>query len=163
MDFAKAFDKVPHNRLIQKLERYGIRGPINKWIQSFLASREQRVVCQGEKSSWEPVTSGVLQGSVIGPLLFLVYINDLPAGLQSQVRLFADDTIVYMTVSSDADANTLQNDLDLLGAWEEKWQMSFHPQKCNVLQITRKRKPLEHHYSLHGHVLEQVDSSKYLG
>ena len=80
------------------MERYGIKGPLNWWVQSFLSSRMQRVTCEGEKSTWEPVTSGVLQGSVIGSILFLLYINDLPDGLKSQVCLFADGTIVYMAV-----------------------------------------------------------------
>ena len=93
-DFAKAFDKVPHRKLIRKLREYGINGSINQWIESFLHQRQQRVECEGEMSSWFPVTSGVPQGSVIGPILFLVYINDLSAKLQSKVRLFADDTIV---------------------------------------------------------------------
>ena len=96
MDFAKAFDKVPHKKLIRKLREYGINSSINQWIESFLHQRQQRVVCQGEMSSLVPVTSGVPQGSVIGPILFLVYINDLPAKLQPKVRLFADYTIVYM-------------------------------------------------------------------
>ena len=104
MDFAKAFDKVPHKNLIHKLKAYGIDGYINQWIQSFLHQRQQRVVCKGEMSSWTPVTSGVPQGSVVGPVLFLVYINDLPAKLQSKVRLFADDTIVYMSVTNKSDA-----------------------------------------------------------
>lgn len=163
LDFAKAFDKVSHNKLIQKLRRYGINNSINTWIESFLTQRQQRVVCDGEISSWELVTSGVPQGSVIGPILFLVYINDLPEGLQSQVRLFADDTIIYMTVASDIDAETLQRDLQLLEEWEDKWQMSFHPEKCNVLRVTRSKKIFAYDYILHGQTLKQLDSVKYLG
>ena len=118
MDFAKAFDNVPHKNLIHKLKEYGIGEYINQWIESFLHQRQQRVVCEGEMSSWTPVTSGVPQGSVVGPILFLVYINDLPAKLQSKVRLFADDTIVYMSVTNESDAVTLQKDLKLLEEWE---------------------------------------------
>ena len=98
----------------------------------------------GEVSSWVPVTSGVPQGSVIGPILFLVYINDLPAKLQSKVRLFADDTIVYMAVTNETDAAVLQKDLKLLEEWENRSQMSFHLDKCNVLRVTRCRNPLTH-------------------
>ena len=174
MDFAKVFDKVPHNRLIQKLNRYGISGPLKIWIQNFLSGRTQRVVCDGEKSSWAPVTSGVQsswapvtsgvpQGSVMGPILFLVYINDLPKGLESQTRLFADDTIVYRAISDPSDGMTLQSDLDKLAEWEDRWQMTFHPQKCIVLRITWSRKPIIFKYTLHGHILETHDSAKYLG
>ena len=112
MDFAEAFDKVSHKKLIRKLKEYGINSSINQWMESFLYQRQQRVVCEGEMSSWAPVTSGVPQGSVIGPILFLVYINDLPAKLQSKVRLFADDTIVAVT--NETDAAILQKDLKLL-------------------------------------------------
>lgn len=163
MDFAKAFDKVPHKNLIHKLKEYGIGGYINQWIESFLHQRQQRVVCEGEMSSWTPVTSGVPQGSVVGPILFLVYINDLPAKLQSKVRLFADDTIIYMSVTNESDAVTLQKDLKLLEEWEAKSHMSFHPDKCNVLRVTRCRKPLVYDYVLHNQPLEGKDAVKYLG
>ena len=114
-------------------------------------------------SSWGSVTSGVPQGSVIGPILFLVYINDLPIGLKSNVRLFADDTIVYLTISNEEDGRILQSDLDKLTKCEDKWQMQFHPQKCNVIQISKKARPIRTSYHLHGHTLEEVDSTKYLG
>ena len=163
MDFAKAFDKVAHNRLLKKLDVMGITGKTNKWVKSFLENREQSVVCEGDMSSWGSVTSGVPQGSVIGPILFLVYINDLPIGLKSNVRLFADDTIVYLTISNEEDGRILQSDLDKLAKWEDKWQMQFHPQKCNVIQISKKARPIRTSYHLHGHTLEEVDSTKYLG
>ena len=117
----------------------------------------------GEVSSWVPVTSGVPQGSVIGPILFLVYINDLPAKLQSKVRLFADDTIVYMAVNNETDAAILQKDLKLLEEWENRSQMSFHLDKCNVLRVTRCRNPLTHDYILHNQILKEKDAVKYLG
>ena len=109
------------------------------------------------------MTSGVPQGSVLGPLLFLLYINDLPQNIQSQVRLFADDTAVYLTVTSSEDANTLQADLDTLQEWERTWDMEFNPSKCQVLHITRSRQPLQSQYTLHRQFLEPVDSAKYLG
>ena len=118
---------------------------------------------EGERSAEAPVTSGVPQGSVLGPLLFLLYINDLPQNIQSQVRLFADDTAVYLTVTSSEDANTLQADLDTLQEWERTWDMDFNPSKCQVLHITRSRQPLQSQYTLHGQFLESVDSAKYLG
>jgi hypothetical protein len=138
MDFSKAFDKVSHNLLTHKLDHYGVRGKTNRWIQNVLAERKQ----EGEKSDSINVESGVPQGSVLGPSLFLLYINDMPEGIRSRVRHFADDTIVYLTITSDTDADYLQEDLDKLAEWEGKWKMAFHPDKYNVLTITRKRKPI---------------------
>ena len=114
-------------------------------------------------SSWVPVSSGVPQGSVIGTILFVVYINDLPAKLQSKVHLFADDTIVYMAVNNETDAAILQKDLKLLEEWENRSQMSFHPDKSNVLRVTRCRNPLTHDYILHNQILKEKDAVKYLG
>ena len=108
MDFAKAFHKVSHKKLIRKLREYGINSSINQWIKGFSHQRQKRVVCEGEMSSWVPVASGIPQASVIGPILFLVYINDLPTKLQSKVQLFADGTIVYMAVTDETDAAILQ-------------------------------------------------------
>ena len=105
---------------------------------------------EGERSSEEPVTSGVPQGSVLGPLLFLHYINDLPQNIHSQVRLFADDTAVYLTVSSPEYRNILQIELDTLQEWERTWDKEFNPGKCQVLHITRARQPLLSQYTLHG-------------
>ena len=95
MDFAKAFDKVPHRRLLYKLEYYGIRGSTYKWISLWLSERFQKVVFDGQASDPVPVLSGVPQGSVLGPVLFLIFINDLPENIRSSVRLFADDCVLY--------------------------------------------------------------------
>ena len=97
LDFSKAFDKVSHSKLLWKLHQYGIRGTALSWIRAFLGNRSQTAVLEGEESGSVPVTSGVPQGSVFGPILFIVYINDLPEELSSQVRLFADDTAAYLT------------------------------------------------------------------
>ena len=118
---------------------------------------------EGERSSEVPVTSGVPQGSALGHLLFLLYINDLPQNIQSQVRFFADDTAVYLTVSSPEDKNILQTDLDILKEWEQTWDMEFNPDNCQVLYFTRARQPLLSQYTLHDQVLEIVDNAKYLG
>jgi hypothetical protein len=163
MDFSKVFDKISHSLLTHKLDHYGIKGKTNRWIQNFLAERKQVVVVEGEKSDSINVESGVPEGSVFGPSLFLFYINDMPEGICSRVRLFADDTIVYLTITSDTDADYLQEDLEKLAEWEGKWKMAFHPDKCNVLTITRKRKPIVREYQLYGHTLEAVTSTKYLG
>ena len=163
MDFSKAFDKVSHNLLIHKLNYYGIQGKTNRWINSFLKSRTQAVVLEGVTSDYVPVQSGVPQGSVLGPSLFLFYINDIPVGLDSTIRLFADDTIAYLAIKSNTDCVTLQNDLNKLGVWENKWKMAFHPDKCNVLSISKSKDPIKFNYSLHGQILEHVNSAKYLG
>jgi hypothetical protein len=134
MDFSKSFDKVSHCPLVHKLDHYGIRGKTNTWIQNFLSDRSQAVVVDGEKSSYIDVDSGLPQGSVQGPSLFLFYINDIPCSLKSTVRLFADDTIAYLALTSEADAVDLQSNLNKLGIWERKWKMEFHPDKCNHQQ-----------------------------
>ena len=113
LDFTKAFDKVPHRRLLIKLNLYGIRGNPLQWFESFLLKRCQSVICSGKSSKSSPITSGVPQGTVPGPLLFLLYINDLPVNLKSQTRLFADDALVYGVISADIDTNNLQDDLCL--------------------------------------------------
>ena len=163
LDFSKAFDKVGHQRLIEKLKWYGIRGSVNHWIADFLRNRTQSVVIEGVSSDKVPVISGVPQGSVLGPCLFLYYINDIAEQLTSTTRLFADDTMIYMTVKNGKDAKLLQEDLNKLTDWESNWMMQFHPDKCEVISITRKHKPTIHNYTMHGHQLQHVDSVKYLG
>ena len=163
LDFSKAFDKVSHKHLAVKLHYYGVQGNTLAWINSFLAKRSQRVVLDGQTSDSVQVTSGVPQGSVLGPVLFLLYINDLPNSLSSKVHLFADDAIVYREMSSLADCETLQQDLDKLTQWEKDWLMEFNPSKCEVLSVTRKRSPTLHNYCLHGEVLRRVSATKYLG
>ena len=163
LDFAKAFDKVPHKRLLCKLSHYGIRGHILKWISTFLENRTQRVICDGKESGESNVTSGVPQGTVLGPLLFLAYINDLPECVTSTARLYADDSLIYRVIANTQDAGALQEDLDKLQAWEGKWLMHFNPDKCEVLRVTQKRKPISAEYFLHGKCLKIVNSAKYLG
>ena len=108
LDFSKAFDKVNHSKLLWKLHGYGILWHVFEWIRAFLGSRSQRVVIDGEESESIPVNSGVPQGSVLGPILFLVHINDLPNEICSQVRLFANDMALYLTTESEDDSSTLQ-------------------------------------------------------
>ena len=163
MDFSKAFDKVAHNRLLYKLDRMGIRGEAQEWVKQFLSGRRQRVVVEGVSSETAPVTSGVPQGSVLRPILFLIYINDLPDAVSSEVRMFADDTIIYRHITTKADFDILQDDLRKLELWEREWQMEFHPGKCNVMSITNKRKPVVHSYVLHRQALTPVTDAKYLG
>lgn len=114
LDFAKAFDKVNHSLLVHKLSHYGIIGKTNAWIQNFLRDRKQAVVVDGAESGFVPVESGVPQGSVLGPALFLLFINDLPKQTQSKARLFADDTACQRTICSRKDLEILQDDLSKL-------------------------------------------------
>ena len=117
---------------------------------------------EGEESDICPVMSGVPQGSVLGPCLFLLYINDMPDMIESNIRLF-DDTIMYLTVSNQADCQALQSDLSKLETWESEWLMAFNPDKCKVIRITNKKKPTLFNYTLHGVGLKETDSAKYLG
>ena len=164
LDFSKAFDKVNNLKLLYKLSFFfGVKGNTLNWIQSLLIGRTQTVVLDGESSNEVPVTSGVPQGSVLGPLLFLLYINDLPENIQSQVRLFADDTAIYLTVCKIQDGQVLQSDLDTLQQWQRTWDMEFNPSKSQVLHITWAKKHIETNYSMHGQILESVNAAKYLG
>ena len=163
LDFSKAFDKVAHEKLLLKLHHYGIRGDTLKWIKDFLDNRKQAVVINGINSEKIPVSSGVPQGSVLGPILFLAYINDLPEQVKSRVRLFADDTALYLAISSTTESEVLQTDLASLEQWEKMWDMQFNPSKCQVLQITKKGKTLDSKYILHNVELESVPAAKYLG
>ena len=121
LDFSKAFDKVMHQRLLKKLRHYDVRDNLNQWIQDFLTDRQQEVVLEGVHSKATDVTSGVPQGTVLGPLLFLVYINDMPENISSTTRMFADDALVYRIIRSRKDHTLLQEDLDKLQDWEHKW------------------------------------------
>ncbi|MCG8032702.1 MAG: reverse transcriptase domain-containing protein [Candidatus Thiodiazotropha taylori] len=163
LDFSKAFDKVSHEKLIYKLHGYGVRGRNLRWIKSFLNGRSQTVVLEGDCSEEVPVTSGVPQGSVLGPILFLAYINDLPDKVKSQVRLFADDTAAYLAINSLADSEQLQDDLKILQDWEVTWNMEFNPGKCQVVRVTRSQDPILTTYKLHDQTLEVVPCARYLG
>ena len=145
LDFSKAFDKVSHSKLLWKLHQYGIRGNALNWIHAFLGNRlqSQLVVLEGKESDLVPVTSGVPQGSVLGPILFLIYINDIPDQIVSQVCLFADDTAVYLTMEGGDSHRVLQHDLDSLSICESQWDMEFNPSKCQVVRVTSYRRPIK--------------------
>ena len=164
MDFAKAFDKVPHRRLLYKLGYYGIRGSTHKWISSWLSERSQKVVLDGQASDPVPVLSGVPQGLVLGPVLFLIFINDLPDNIRSSVRLFADDCVLYRNIKNPIDCQILQDDLNSLSQWETDWKMKFNVAKGHSMRVTRHLpdKQILFDYTLHQQKLEQVQSAKYL-
>ena len=150
-------------KIIIKLHFYGIRGNILNWIKDFLDNRTQSVILNCTNSDNIAVSSGVPQGLVLGPILFLAYINDLPKQVRSRVRLFADDTAMYLALDKQADSEILQKDVEILENWEKLWDMSFNPSKCQVIHVTRRKTPLQTKYPLHGCVLESVPPAKYLG
>ena len=138
VDFAKTFDSVPHERLLRKIESYGIGGNVLNWIKSFLCGRKQRVVLNGFKSSWSNVVSGVPQGSVLGPLLFLLYVNDLPECIKNRkVAMFADDLKLYSTHVSNDDK--IQYDISNVEKWSSAWQLRLNNEKCHFMQLGRKK------------------------
>ena len=161
LDFSKAFDTVPHKKLLHKLKSYGVRGVLLVWIESFLCNRHMRVVVDGESSSETKVLSGVPQGTVLGPLLFLVHINDLPDSVTSRVRLFADDCLLYRMIRSPKDQEDLQKDLQSLEVWADRWGMRFNAKKCYILSISDKGK--HKFYQLNSHILANVENNPYLG
>jgi hypothetical protein len=165
-DLSKAFDSVPHNGLLHKLRAFGVGGQLIKWLESYLANRLQRVVLGGDSSEWLTVSSGVPQGSILGPLLFLIYINDLPDILHHDTicAIFADDTKIYRAINSEADRNLLQNDVNAISQWGHSWGLTFNPKKCQYITIG-KVNPLitEANYSMQGTVLDSADNIKDLG
>ena len=130
LDLSKAFDTIPHNKLSHKLSSYGTHGQLLNWIDAFLTDRKQQVVLNGETSQPQSVISGVPQGSVLGLLLFLCYINDIPTVVKSKIKLYADDALLYRNINSEEDITILQQDLISLSQWAKKWQMNFNPSKC---------------------------------
>uniref|UniRef100_A0A803J1V1 Reverse transcriptase domain-containing protein n=1 Tax=Xenopus tropicalis TaxID=8364 RepID=A0A803J1V1_XENTR len=151
LDFAKAFDTVPHRRLMIKLRNIGLEHNICNWIENWLKDRVHRVVGNGTFSNWTSVVSGVPQGSVLGPLLFNLFINDLEVGIDSIVSIFADDTKLCKTISSMQDAAALQSDLTKLDNWAANWEMRFNVDKCKVMHFGRNN--INANYLLNGSVL----------
>ena len=149
--------------LLNKLSFYGIQRPILQWIYSWLTQRKQKVGVDGESSSATIVKSGVPQGTVLGPLMFLVYINDINEFISSSIRLFADDCVVYNTISTPRDAEQLQDDLNHTYAWSEKWQMKLNTDKCVLLKCTRSLTPVQYTYTLNDQALISKSQHPYLG
>ena len=135
LDIKKAFDTVPHRRLLLKLEEYGINGVLLKWIQNFLEGRKQRVRVNNFYSEWKGIQSGIPQGSVLGPVLFIIYINDLPDVIDSVCKIFADDTKIYRRIHSKTDQEMLQRDLWKVCDWSDEWLLAFSVPKCKSIQF----------------------------
>ena len=138
LDFRKAFDSIPLRRLIEKLKSDGLSGKLLEWISDFLMSRTMKVGLRGSFSALLEVLSGVPQGSVIGPLLFLLYVNDLPDWILSSMQMFADDTKLWRVIRSKMDIDLLQEDLNSLAHWCNKYLLTFNPQKCKVMHVGHK-------------------------
>ena len=163
LDFQKAFDKVPHKILMDKIRKIENIDPyIANWVQDFLSDRFQKVAVRGAESDVLPVTSGVPQGSVLGPTLFLLYINDLPDSVSCNVSLYADDTLIYAKIQTRADEIRFQNNIDSLVSWSTKNKMPFNRTKCEVIVFNQGATPLPQ-YSISDHLLQCVDTTKYLG
>ena len=163
LDFARAFDKVPHARLIAKVKALGITGQISTWIEQWLTDRRQRVVLNGSYSTWKDVTSGVPQGSVLGPCLFIIFINDIDSAVDvlTVIKKFADDTKTGSIVDTIAQCENLQRQLDNFCSWSEEWQMLFNLDKCKVMHLGSSN--LKYTYSMNGQCLKTTDSEKDLG
>ena len=172
-DISKAFDKVWHDGLTHKLKKIGVRGKLLTWFKDYLNFRQQRVIIRGQSSDWGEIKAGVPQGSVLGPLLFLIYINDLVDGIKSDIRLFADDTTVYLTVDHDTNPNTsrelalaasqqLNTDLTNIKHWADQWLVNFNASKTKTMTISNRK--LEHPPLHFDHSeLDTVQQHKHLG
>ena len=160
-DFSKAFDSVPHQRLLVKLKAYGVQGKLLNWIEAFLTYRQQHVVINNAKSDFCDVISGVPQGSVLGPLLFLIYINDLPTIIHSPSLLFADDTKIFRRIASHQDYIQLQQDILALEKWSKLWQLNFNCSKTFVMHLGKNNPGYT--YNMSGKQLETVKEHKDLG
>ena len=134
-----------------------------QWFESYLSGRGQQCLVHGFTSSRSPVPSGVPQGSILGPLLFLVYVNDLPPVIQNRIALFADDSKCSSVIESLQDCESLQKDLDSLHGWSDNWHLRFNTSKCDVLTVTRKRHPFRYDYKLNNNSLKYVTQVKDLG
>ncbi len=164
LDFSKAFDTVPHKRLLGKLEAYGIRGDLYNWIKAFLSDRTHEVVVNGSISSASPVISGIPQGTVLGPVLFVIYINDLLDNLSSGGLMFADDTKIYRQITSRNDALILQSDINKLEEWSKIWQLHSNHSKCHVLTMGKfENIQYAHRYTVYNKEMEHVFDEKDLG
>ena len=181
LDYQKAFDTVPHKRLLLKLQAYGFTGSTLDWIRNFLTGRTQHVSVNGVLSEERAVLSGVPQGSVLGPLLFLLFINDIVDDLETNLFLFADDSKLFKHIRTQADMAALQRDLVRLEDWSNRWLLRFHPDKCHVLSLGKfealsklsadARAPgklldqelFASPYSLCGFELDHVEEEKDLG
>ena len=163
-DFSGAFQRVDHRLLLHKLEAtYGISGPLLALFKSYLTNRRQRVLINGCTSGWSPTVSGVPEGSLLGPSLFLAFINDLPDIFRSPSLLYCDDLKIFRTIRGQDDATLLQSDLDSLQAWTERWKLKLYSAKCFHFRITLKKQPIPLRFTISGSQLDLVGQIRDLG
>ncbi len=164
LDVSKAFDKVWHRGLLHKLKCIGVEGNLLKWFESYLTGRQQRVTLKGQCSNWYPVEAGVPQGSVLGPLLFLIFTNDIVDSISSKIHIFADDTCLYNTIHNDMSYQVIQQDLNKISDWGKRWLVTFNAEKTDCMIFSRKRKKLPNHaLTLHKKTIKVVEKHKHLG
>jgi hypothetical protein len=171
LDFRKAFDVVPKERLLAKMDSIGVRGKVLTWVREWLIGRTQRVVLNGKESGLGEVKSGVVQGSTLGPTLFLIYINDISSAVRegesaidlttSILSLFADDTKWGRCVDRDVDKARFQMEIDSLTEWSHTWQLHFNTDKCKIMHLGRNNS--KETYTMDGHVLETTRAEKDIG
>lgn len=163
LDLSKAFDCIAHCRLFIKLSAIKLDSLTLSWLWNFLSNRQQFTMANNVSSSFSYVSSGVPQGSVLGPLLFLIYINDLPNNISSCMRIFADDCIIYRPIHSSTDHMALQEDLNLITDWCDTWLMHLNSTKCKVMSFSRKHSKSNLWYNINNSTLSEASSFKYLG
>jgi len=166
LDFGKAFDTVPHYELLQKLWQIGKTDPLWKLFSNYLSNRSHFVCYNGCNSSILPVLSGVLQGSILGPLLFLIYVNGLPLSIRSASRfLFADDTKLLHTIKNDQDQQLFQDDIHQVESWCQQYKLYLNTDKCNILHFSREKYPSQRFvsYTLDGATITAASTQRYLG
>jgi len=160
LDFSKAFDKVPVKRLLEKIKAHGIQGEVLRWVTAWLTGRRQRVVLGNKKSSWKNVLSGVPQGSVLGPILFNIFINDIDEAVRNGqlIKKFADDTKVAQIIRGPLDRQQFQATLERLLEWSRTWAMPFNVEKCHIMHVGRGNPNFE--YSMGGQRLGMTEAER---
>ena len=165
-DISKAFDRVWHKGLLFKLKQSVISGNLFNWFENYLSGRSQRMVINGSNSDWLSINAWVPQWFILDPLLFIIFINDIVHGIDAQIKLFADDTSLYLVVDDPIETvETLNGDLDKINIWSEKWLVKFNPQKTETMVLSKKNNKPNHPppLKINNSELQKVDNHKHLG